>query len=210
MKNPTSLLAVTTLVCKPMKIIPQLQLTRALRLRGTFLAVLAGCLAAGLAATHAAPPSLQIVPQATWPAWQGNWPTWPRGGEAQDVKVAGNYAYVVLGSAGLAVFDVSNPPNCAGLPRAWQELHDVSANYFLGVTEPGGEPHLAATRENGPVQLTLTGKQGSRYALETSTALPNWNSAAITVTVTNESDTVTFPAPGATNGAQRFYRALLW
>jgi hypothetical protein len=41
------------------------------------------------------------------------------------------------------------------------------------VTEPGGEPRLAATRENGQVQLTLTGKQGSRYTIETSTALTN-------------------------------------
>jgi hypothetical protein len=53
---------------------------------------------------------------------------------------------------------------------------------FLTVTEPGGEPRLAATRENGQVQLTLTGKQGSRYAIETSTALTNWTSAALTVT----------------------------
>jgi hypothetical protein len=59
------------------------------------------------------------------------------------------------------------------------------------------------------VQLTLTGKQGSRCALETSTALPNWNSASLTVTVTNQSGAVTFPAPGATSNAQRFYRAVL-
>ena len=70
------------------------------------------------------------------------------------------------------------------------------------------EPPLAAARENGPVPLTLTGKQGSRYALETSTALPNWTSANLTVTVTNQSGAVTFPSPGATNVAQRFYRAV--
>ena len=89
-----------------------------------------------------------------------------------------------------------------------QELSNVAAQQFLTVTEPGGEPQLAATRENGQVQLTLTGKQGSRYAIETSTALPNWNSTALTVTVTNQSGVVTFPAPGATNSAQRFYRAV--
>jgi len=72
----------------------------------------------------------------------------------------------------------------------------------------GGEPRLAATRENGQVQLTLTGKQGSRYAIETATALSNWTSAGLTVTVTNQSGAVTFPAPGATNDAQRFYRAV--
>jgi hypothetical protein len=76
------------------------------------------------------------------------------------------------------------------------------------VTERGGEPRLAASPENGQVQLTLTGKQGSRYAIEAWTALPNWNSAGLTVTVTNQSGTVTFPAPGATNDAHRFYRAV--
>jgi hypothetical protein len=58
------------------------------------------------------------------------------------------------------------------------------------------------------VQLTLAGRQGSRDAVETSTALPNWTSADLTVTVTNQSGEVTFPAPGVTNDAQRFYRAL--
>ena len=40
-----------------------------------------------------------------------------------------------------------------------------------------------------------------------STALPNWTSANLTVTVTDQSGTVTFPAPGA--NATRFYRAVL-
>lgn len=89
-----------------MKTMPQLELGRALRLRRTFLAVLAGCSAADLAVTHAAPPSLQ-------PLTLGKWPTWPRpGGSAHDVKVVGNYAYVALGAGGLAVIDVSNPTNC--------------------------------------------------------------------------------------------------
>ena len=44
--------------------------------------------------------------------------------------------------------------------------------------------------------------------IETSAALPHWNSAALTVTVTNQSGAVTFPAPGAPTGAQRFYRAV--
>ena len=77
------------------------------------------------------------------------------------------------------------------------------------VIEPGGEPRLAVTRENGQVQLTLTGKQGSRYALETSTALANWISAGLTVTVAHSSGAVTFPAPDATSAAQRLYRAVL-
>jgi len=89
-----------------------------------------------------------------------------------------------------------------------QELANVAAQQFLTVIEPGGEPQLAATRENGQVQLTLTGKQGSRYAIETSTALPNWISAGLTVTVTNESGAMTFAAPDMTNSARRFYRAV--
>jgi hypothetical protein len=38
----------------------------------------------------------------------------------------------------------------------------VSVCWFVIAAQPGGEPRLAATRENGQVQLTLTGKQGAR------------------------------------------------
>jgi hypothetical protein len=38
--------------------------------------------------------------------------------------------------------------------------------------------------------------------------LNNWTNAGLTVTVTNQGGVVTFPAPGTTNDAQRFYRAL--
>jgi hypothetical protein len=78
------------------------------------------------------------------------------------------------------------------------------------VTEPGAEPQLASTRVNGQVQLTLTGKQGSSYDIQTSTDLANWTSTLnFTVTVTNPDGTLTFPAPGTTSDAQRFYRAAL-
>ena len=46
------------------------------------------------------------------------------------------------------------------------------------------------------------------YAIEASTALPNWTSANLTVT--NHSGAVTFPAPDATYGAQRFYRLRIY
>ena len=110
-------------------------------------------------------------------------------------------------------FGLGNATNADLVRIEWpsgtvQELTNVASKQFLTVTEPGGEPRLAATRENGQVQLTLTGKQGSRYAIETSTALTNWTSAGLTVTVTNQSGAVTFPAPGATSDAQRFYRAV--
>lgn len=108
---------------------------------------------------------------------------------------------------------IGDAPNADLVRIEWpsgtvQELPNVAAQQFLTVTEPGGEPRLAATRENGQVQLTLTGKQGSRYAIETSTTFSNWSSADLTVRVTNQSGAVTFPAPGATNGGHRFYRAV--
>ena len=122
MKKTTLLLALTTFVCKPLTTIPQLQLARALQLRGTFLAALALCFAAGLAATHGAPPRLQPL------VHPGKWPALPRGGvEAQDVKVVGSYAYVALGSAGLAVIDVRDPANCV------QVGGYVTAGYAQGV-----------------------------------------------------------------------------
>jgi enediyne biosynthesis protein E4 len=91
---------------------------------------------------------------------------------------------------------------------ATQELHNVASKQFITVTEPGGEPRLVIGQENGEMHLTLTGKQGSRYAIETSTGLSNWYGADLTVTITNQNGTVKFPAPDATSGAQRFYRAV--
>ena len=64
-----------------MKTILQLRLTRAFQFRGTFLIALAVCFAGSLAATDAAPPSVQ-------PLLQGKW-----AGDANSVKVMGNYAY---------------------------------------------------------------------------------------------------------------------
>ena len=89
-----------------------------------------------------------------------------------------------------------------------QELNNVAAGRVLTVTEPGGEPRLEAARENGQMQLTLTGKQGSRYLIETSTALPAWLRAVLAVTITNQSGTIAFPAPDGAGGGQRFYRAV--
>ncbi len=85
----------------------------------------------------------------------------------------------------------------------------VPAQRFLTVTEPGGEPKLALTRENGALQLLLNGKQGARYSIQTSNALANWTDTAITVVITNQSGQATFSAPAASQGTQRFYRAVL-
>jgi ASPIC/UnbV protein/VCBS repeat protein len=110
-------------------------------------------------------------------------------------------------------FGLGNATNADLVRIEWpsgtlQELGNVASKQFLTVTEPGGEPRLAAMRNSGQMQLTLTGKQGSRYAIETSTTLPNWDSTGLTITVTNQSGVMTFPAPGATSDAQRFYRAV--
>ena len=94
------------------------QPTRAFRLPGTFLALLAICFVAGVAPTYAAPASLQ-------PLLQGKWPS---SGNARGVTVSGNYAYVADLFAGLQVIDVSNPTNCvrvggydtSDLPTAWR------------------------------------------------------------------------------------------
>jgi hypothetical protein len=82
----------------------QFQLTRAVPLRRTFLALLAVCFAAGLGATHAAQPSLRPLVES------GKWPAWPRGQPA-DIAVAGNHAYVALRQGGLGIYDVSDPGN---------------------------------------------------------------------------------------------------
>ncbi len=58
------------------------------------------CFVAGLAAAHAAPPSVQAL-------GKGRWLT-PPNDPAVDVKVAGQYAYIATRS-GLSVIDVSDP-----------------------------------------------------------------------------------------------------
>ena len=91
-----------------------------------------------------------------------------------------------------------------------QELQNVASGQFHTVTEPGGEPQLTAARVNGQQQLTLTGKQGSRYDIQTSTDLTNWNSPLnFTVSLTNAGGTMTFPAPGSITDLLRFYRSAL-
>jgi len=88
------------------------------------------------------------------------------------------------------------PPRSADFPRR-----------SFGDYEMPGE-RAGSPREIGQVQLTLTGKQVSRYAIETSSLLTHWTSANLTVTVTNQNGAVVVPAPGATNDAQRYYQAV--
>jgi hypothetical protein len=121
----------TTHIMKP---IQQLQLARTFRLRRTFCAVLAGCFAAGLVATHAAQPSLRPLVQP------GKWPASPRGagqGLSRDVTVVGRHAYVADFEAGLQVIDVSNPTNCVRVGG------HVVGGYANGVAVSGNYAYVA-------------------------------------------------------------------
>ena len=111
----------------------ELNHTTNMKTKTNLLAV--GMLAAGLAAAHAAPPSVQ-------PLLPGKWPAWPRG-DALDVKVVGNYAYVALHSTGfldsrsLGVFDVSNPSNCVQVGGC------ATSGYAYGVAVAGNYAYVA-------------------------------------------------------------------
>jgi hypothetical protein len=98
------------------------------------LAVLAGWFAVGLAAAHAAPPSLQPLLPGKWPASGSAYVAdgiaglhvidvsnpnncvrvggYDTSGTALGVAVSGNYAYVADDKNGLQVIDVRNPSNC--------------------------------------------------------------------------------------------------
>jgi hypothetical protein len=78
----------------------------AFRFHRTSLAVLAACLAAGMVITDAAPLSVRPL------VYPGKWSDRPQG-EAFDVAVAGNYAYLADGSGGLQVLDISDPAHPA-------------------------------------------------------------------------------------------------
>ena len=88
-------------------------------------------LAAGLPATHAAPPSLQ-------PLLPGRWAAGPRG-YAYDVKVAGHYAYVAFGLAGLVVIDASHPAHPVRV-GGLETSGDVGAS---GVAVSGNHAYVA-------------------------------------------------------------------
>jgi hypothetical protein len=85
-----------------------------------------------------------------------------------------------------------------------QELQNVAVNQFLTVTE---RPRLQVVglQPDGSFQFQLTGGIGFRYALQTSSNLTAWTPWT---TITNTSRTMLVIDPGATNGAQQFYRAV--
>ena len=88
-----------------MKAIRQLSLNQKPRSPGMIMVALIACLAGNLVSSHAAQSSPQPL------AAPSGEPGWPRG-DAYDVQVAGDFAYVALGPGGLAIFDVGNPARC--------------------------------------------------------------------------------------------------
>ena len=186
-----------------MKTIPQLQLSRALRLRGTVLAALAACFVTGLTAAHAAPPSLQ-------PLLQGKWPTLPRG-EAYDVQVVGNYAYVALGAGGLQVIDVSDPTNCVRVggydTRGFAWGVAVVAGRIYVTSEQSGLLVLPTLR-NVQFTVRVDATPGVPFTLEAATNLNTpifWTPLVTTNVPAMPFDYVDFDVK-LTNKPQKYYR----
>ncbi len=85
-----------------------------------------------------------------------------------------------------------------------QELHNVSANQMLTVTEPAKlEPRV--TQANGLVELKVKSWKGFLYDIEASNDLKAWKRLT---TLTNETETFSFPDPLAAGVARRFYRVV--
>ena len=93
----------------------------------------------------AAPPHLE-------PLLQGKWPGFTRG-EALDVKVAGNRAYLALGYGGLVILDVSNPAS-----PVWLGGYDTGG-YALGVAVSGNHIFVADDERGLKVFCTLPNVQ---------------------------------------------------
>src|SRR5438105_4836903 len=83
----------------------------------------------------------------------GEWPGFARDG-AEDIKLAGQYAYLVAGAAGLVIADIADPTNCfrAGGLQLGTYAHGiaVSGNYAyltdhagLHVIDVSDPPHCA-------------------------------------------------------------------
>ena len=79
------------------------------------------------------------------------------------------------------------------------------ATGFAGITEPITLA-MVAPGSNMPPVLRLTASTGQTYLVQSSTNLTSWTP---TVLLVNTNGTVHFTDPAATNGSQRFYRAML-
>ena len=167
------------------------------------LAALAVCLAASLAAAHAAPPSLQTL-------LPGKWPGWTRG-YAQVVKVVGNYAYVAIGAGGLAVIDVSNSTNCVRVggydTRGFAWGVAVVAGRIYVTSEQSGLLVLPTLR-NVQFTVRVDATPGVPFTLEAATNLNApipWAPIFTTNVPAMPFDYVDFDVK-LTNKPQKFYR----
>jgi hypothetical protein len=85
-----------------------------------------------------------------------------------------------------------------------QDLHNVTANQILAVTEPAKlEPSVTLT--NGFAELKVKSWKGFVYEIEASNDLKSWSRLA---TLTNETGTLSFADPLASSTSQRFYRTV--
>jgi len=101
---------------------------------------LACFVSATIATTHASPPNVQPLVQGKWPGWKG--------GQAFDVQVVGNHAYMGIGEVGLTVFDVNDPRNPV------QVGGYESTGYFVHVAVAGNFAYMAGYQTN-PTDLKL-------------------------------------------------------
>jgi hypothetical protein len=109
----------------------------------------------------------------------------------------------------LAHFGLGNATNIDIVRIEWpsrfvQEMKAVAVKQFLTVTEPS-QLKPGAVLPDGSFQLSLTGGIGLSYDIQTSSDLVGWSFLA---TVTNTSRTMSVIDTTATNGTQRFYRAV--
>ena len=84
----------------------------------------------------------------------------------------------------------------------------LAADYVPGVVTIGGtRPRLNAIKAdgNGGVQITLVGKAGPSYRLESSEDLTRWSTVTV---VPNSTGTVQFTDPNPMRVPSRFYRAV--
>ena len=97
---------------------------------GLLLALLAGFLIPALPVAHAAPPRVEPLPRGRW-----------AGSSAQHVQVVGKYAYLALGSGGIAIIDVSNPTNFVRVGG------DESGSFASGLAVAGRYAYVATDGE---------------------------------------------------------------
>ncbi len=128
--------------------------------------------------------------------------------QRRDVGSGGSYGQNELN----AHFGLGDASTVDTLRIEWpsgivQELHNLSPNQFLTITEPPAAS-LELQMISGQPALTIQGLAGSTYRIEYSPNLisPNWTTL---LNLTLPFSPFTFFDAGAVNAASRFYRAVI-